>query len=317
MISASLPSEALAQLGQLGQLSHLYPPPPAAGMTPEFLAPPPRPYARYPPRRREVPMSAPPTPHSSTASVPSPLTPAFPPVPGAYAPYLHHPSYASYLYRARQPQPPIQLLFTFDQTTNHHTYASYLYRTRTPQNPSPFPLRPRPTSGFVPPAPHSPPISTPAPAPPTRESPPTSPERGAPAPYFCRGALIRLEDGSFRRVEEMRTEDFVMSADRSGDLTLTQCTLLRLEERGDRIALTLTYDRNRSQVELESTVDHPFFVYGRGWASVKPERTMTRYGLRVQRLQTHPENLSVKEDARKRRWSASDLSEDAPPLKKR
>ncbi|KAJ2943703.1 hypothetical protein O0L34_g16814 [Tuta absoluta] len=336
MISASLPSEALAQLGQLGQLSHLYPPPPPAGMTPEFLAPPPRPYARYAPRRRE-PMSAPPTPHpSSTANVPSPLTPAFPPVPGAYAPYLHHPSYASYLYRARTPQPP-----------------------------SPFPLRPRPTSGFVPPAPapHSPPVSTPAPAPPPRESPPTSPERGAPAPYFCRGALIRLEDGSFRRVEEMRTEDFVMSADRSGDLTLTQCTLLRLEDRGDRIALTLTYDRNRSQVELESTVDHPFFVYGRGWASVKPERTMTRYGLRVQRLQvgdvcvslvakkhaanavpatptathpptpttptatvalptsappqTHPENLSVKEDARKRRWSASDLSEDAPPLKKR
>lgn len=75
-----------------------------------------------------------------------------------------------------------------------------------------------------------------------------SPERGAPAPYFCRGALIRLEDGSLRRVEEMRTEDFVMSADRSGDLALTQCTLLRLEERGDKLSLTLTYDRNRSQV---------------------------------------------------------------------
>ncbi|XP_049874289.1 ataxin-1 isoform X2 [Pectinophora gossypiella] len=340
MISASLPGEALAQLGQLGQLSHLYPPPPPAGMTPEFLAPPPRPYARYAPRRPRDPMPAPPAPHpSSTASaVPSPLAPAFPPVPGAYAPYLHHPSYASYLYRARAPQPP----------------ASY-------------PLRPRPTSGFVPPAPapHSPPVSAPAPAPPPREEPPTSPERGAPAPYFCRGALIRLEDGSLRRVEEMRTEDFVMSADRNGDLALTQCTLLRIEERGDRLALTLTYDRNRSQVELESTVEHPFFVYGRGWASYKPERTMARYGLRVQRLQvgdvcvslvarkhaagavpattpishatthtgpptpttvalststppqTHPENLSVKEDSRKRRWSASDVNEDAPPPKKR
>lgn len=77
-----------------------------------------------------------------------------------------------------------------------------------------------------------------------------SPERSAPAAYFCRGALIRLEDGSFRRVEEMRTEDFVMSADRSGELTLTQCTLLRLDERGDRLALTLTYDRNRSQVKI-------------------------------------------------------------------
>ncbi|RVE47876.1 hypothetical protein evm_007507 [Chilo suppressalis] len=321
MISASLPSEALAQLGQLGQLSHLYPPPSPAGMTPEFLAPPPRPYARYPPRRREMP--APPAP--------------FP----TYTPFLPH------------------------------GYASYLYRTRALQPPAAYPMRPRHSSGFVPPAPapHSPPTA-PAPAPPPREEPPMSPERGAPAPYFCRGALIRLEDGSLRRVEEMRTEDFVMSADRSGDLTLTQCTLLRLDERGDKLALTLTYDRNRSQVELESTVEHPFFVYGRGWASCRPERTLARYGLSVQRLQvgdvcvslvarkhasqtstastghtghtghaghpgptgpqgtntmitsappqTHPENLSVKEDARKRRWSASDVCEDdRPPPKKR
>lgn len=125
-------------------------------------------------------------------------------------------------------------------------------------------------------------------------------------------------------------------------------------------------------MELESTIEHPFFVYGRGWASCRPERTLSRYGLQVQRLQvgdvcvslvakkhaagavtaslpamsytttvptattrslepivttslplsapppqTHPENLSVKEDARKRRWSASDVAEDAPPLKKR
>ncbi|CAK1544994.1 unnamed protein product [Leptosia nina] len=241
-----------------------------------------------------------------------------PPVP-QYSPFLPHPaSYASYLYRARAPQPPA------------------------------YPLRPRPTSGFVPPAPaphspHSPPVSAPAPQPPPREEPPMSPERGVPAPYFCRGALIRLEDGTLRRVEEMRTEDFVMSAEGSGDLSLTQCTLLRLDERGDRLALTLAYDRNRSQVELESTVEHPFFVYGRGWASCKPERTLARYGLRVQRLQvgdvcvslvarkptatttavpaappqTYPENLSVKEDARKRRWSASDVIDDGPPLKKR
>lgn len=117
-------------------------------------------------------------------------------------------------------------------------------------------------------------------------------------------------------------------------------------------------------MELDSTVEHPFFVYGRGWASCKPERTLVQYGLRVERLQvgdvcvslvprkhaqaaapsgatghdvvhqpvhqprpqqhptsappqTHPENLSVKEDARgKRRWSDSDAG-DCPPLKKR
>ncbi|XP_053606213.1 ataxin-1 [Plodia interpunctella] len=310
MISASLPGEALPQLGQLG-LSHLYPPQPPTGMAPEFLAPPPRPYARYAPRRPRDAMPAPPSP-----------APSFAAVPGAYASFLSHPA----------------------------PYASYLYpRSRVPPQPPPtsinYPIRPRPTSGFVPPAPapHSPPVTAPTPIPPPREASPLSPERGAPAPYFCRGALIRLEDGSLRRVEEMRIEDFVSSAERNGDLALTQCTLLRIDERGEKLALTLTYDRNRSQVELESTVEHPFFVYGRGWASCKPERTLARYGLRVQRLQvgdvcvslvprkhapaphpatappqTHPENLSVKEDARKRRWSASDVcQDDHPPQKKR
>lgn len=128
MISASLPGEALAQLGQLGQLSHLYPPPAPAGMTPEFLAPPPRPYARYPPRRRDA--------------MPAPPAPSGPPFP-SYAPFLPH------------------------------AYAPYLYRTRAPPQPPPpsYPMRPRPSSGFVPPAPapHSPPTSAPAPAPPTRE----------------------------------------------------------------------------------------------------------------------------------------------------
>lgn len=85
-----------------------------------------------------------------------------------------------------------------------------------------------------------------------------SPERGAPASYFCRGALIRLEDGTLRRVEEMRTEDFVISAERSADLSLTQCTLLKLDERGDRLALTLAYDRNRSQVSFSSSIILPY-----------------------------------------------------------
>ncbi|VVD03217.1 unnamed protein product [Leptidea sinapis] len=210
MISASLPGEALVQLGPL-QLSHLYP---AATMTPEFLAPPPRPYPRYAARRpRDLPPAAP-----------------FAPVPAPYSPFLPHPSYASYLYRSRAPQPPA------------------------------YPLRPRPTSGF---------------------EPPMSPERGAPAPYFCRGALIRLEDGTLRRIEEMRTEDFVMSSERTGD---------KLQV-GD-VCVTLVARKHSTPTSV-STAPAP----------APP--------------QTHPENLSVKEDARKRRWSASDVVDEGPPIKKR
>ncbi|GBP50689.1 Ataxin-1 [Eumeta japonica] len=339
MISASLPGEALAQLGQL---SHLYPhthatAPPPPSMTPEFLAPPPRPYARYAPRPRAHPHPRD-LPPPAPAPVPPSAAPAFPPVPGAYARFLSHPvSYAPYLYRPPAPAPaPVQ-------SVPVPTASAY-------------PLRPRPTSGFVPPAPapRSPPTSASTPVTATVQSGRTAPEpapadrsasTSTPAPHFCRGALIRLEDGTLRRVEDMRTEDFVASAERCGDLTLTHCTLLKLEERAEQLSLTLAYDGNRSQVELESTVEHPFFVYGRGWASCSPERTQLRYGLRVRRLQvgdvcvsliprrpssspaqppappppqTHPENLSVKEDAHKRRWSASDIcDDDRPPHKKR
>jgi len=39
------------------------------------------------------------------------------------------------------------------------------------------------------------------------------------------------------------------------------------------------------QVDIESTVEHPYYIYGRGWASCSPGRTLTCYGLMCQRLQ--------------------------------
>lgn len=38
-------------------------------------------------------------------------------------------------------------------------------------------------------------------------------------------------------------------------------------------------------MEFESTLEHPFFVYGQGWASCHPDRTLQCYGLKVHRLQ--------------------------------
>lgn len=39
------------------------------------------------------------------------------------------------------------------------------------------------------------------------------------------------------------------------------------------------------QVEVESSLEHPYFVYGQGWASCNPERTLQIYGLKVHHLQ--------------------------------
>lgn len=39
------------------------------------------------------------------------------------------------------------------------------------------------------------------------------------------------------------------------------------------------------QVEVETTLEHPYFVYGQGWASCNPDRTIQCYGLKVHSLQ--------------------------------
>lgn len=35
---------------------------------------------------------------------------------------------------------------------------------------------------------------------------------------------------------------------------------------------------------MEAALEHPFFVFGQGWSSCSPERTLQRYGLACQRL---------------------------------
>lgn len=90
-------------------------------------------------------------------------------------------------------------------------------------------------------------------------------ERPAPAAgRFSRGALIQLDGGQLRRVEDMRTEDFVLSAERSAELRLADSTVVRLLRRPatDTVTLTLSYNRNRAQVcNLCCCSIHGFFLH--------------------------------------------------------
>ncbi|KAG8227178.1 hypothetical protein J437_LFUL008062 [Ladona fulva] len=48
-------------------------------------------------------------------------------------------------------------------------------------------------------------------------------------------------------------------------------------------------------VELESTLEQPFFVVGRGWASVCPEKSLQRFGLSCLRLRVGHVCISLTE----------------------
>lgn len=78
---------------------------------------------------------------------------------------------------------------------------------------------------------------------------------------FTRGSLIELSNGSLRRVEELRTEDFVMSADKSQDLQLADSTVVKiLPAINNYVMITFSYDNSRSKVNISRQQDRDQFL---------------------------------------------------------
>ncbi|KAK9701090.1 Ataxin-1 and HBP1 module (AXH) [Popillia japonica] len=104
---------------------------------------------------------------------------------------------------------------------------------------------------------------------------------------FSKGSLIQLANGALRKVEDMKTEDFVLSAEKSPELRLENSTVIKIEENPitRTVTITLTYNQRRTQAEVEYPLEHPFFICGKGWASCNTERTFHIYGLKVHQLQ--------------------------------
>lgn len=67
---------------------------------------------------------------------------------------------------------------------------------------------------------------------------------------FGRDSLIRLATGELKRVEDMRTEDFVKSAQQCPELRLADSTVVKIESNGNvgTARITLSYNQNRTQV---------------------------------------------------------------------
>lgn len=87
-------------------------------------------------------------------------------------------------------------------------------------------------------------------------SPPRSPKRtvnnNTIPSNFVKGSLIQLANGELRRVEDMKTEDFVMSAEQCPKLRLADSTVVRIEENPitGTATITLSYNQRQSQVRL-------------------------------------------------------------------
>lgn len=118
---------------------------------------------------------------------------------------------------------------------------------------------------------------------------------GHPA-HFNHGTLIQLADGSMKRVEDLVTEDFLQSAESSQDVRIDQSTVVKLEKTtsdSESILITFSVGRSRVQVTVEAAMEHPFYVFERGWSSYSPELTLARYELQCQQLKVGDTCISL------------------------
>lgn len=66
-----------------------------------------------------------------------------------------------------------------------------------------------------------------------------------------KGSLIELANGEKKRVEDMRKEDFILSAEKSSELELADSTIVRItpsSSNQQNVFVSFSYDNSRSQV---------------------------------------------------------------------
>lgn len=110
---------------------------------------------------------------------------------------------------------------------------------------------------------------------------------------FKKSSLIALENGDLKRIEDMRTEDFTESAEKSSEMKLSDSTVNKIMKGPKNVIVTLNYDISRPSIDIEVSPEHPFFVYGQGWASCSPEISLKTFGLHCQRLRVGDICISV------------------------
>ncbi|XP_030078913.1 ataxin-1-like [Drosophila hydei] len=113
---------------------------------------------------------------------------------------------------------------------------------------------------------------------------------------FKRGTYIELSTGVLRRVEDIRTEDFIQSALRSQQFDLKEATVVKIDRTSMQMNnITFSYDMQHLKVNMEVSAPHPLFVYGQGWASCNPQLSFELYELKCQQLQVGDICLSLVE----------------------
>lgn len=109
-------------------------------------------------------------------------------------------------------------------------------------------------------APSPAPAPIPAPAPVSIQASPSISSSSSPValpPFFMRGSIIQLADGELKRVEDLKTEDFIQSAEISSELKIDSSTVERIDSGQSPNAVVIQF----SVGELKAQVCHSSFHF--------------------------------------------------------
>lgn len=113
--------------------------------------------------------------------------------------------------------------------------------------------------------------------------------------YYYKGSMIQLADGSLRRVEDMKTQDFISCVQATPEAELHRSKILAIETRDNNNAVLISFEveRDGKPFVVECPFEHPFFVYDKGWSACCPDRCRQIYGLDVRKLLVGDDCISL------------------------
>lgn len=73
---------------------------------------------------------------------------------------------------------------------------------------------------------------------------------------FSKGTLIELSSGELKRVEDMRTEDFITSSSKNPNLQLIDTTVVKMMSQSKNVVqITLSYNNNKVNIEFINRIE--------------------------------------------------------------
>lgn len=102
--------------------------------------------------------------------------------------------------------------------------------------------------------------------------------------YFCfgKGTMITLNNGKFLPIEKMKINDTILSLN-TITWKIEEDIILKIDSVVHQNIIQIIFSESTLNV---NTSDHPYFVKGKGWCSIKPSETLQKYNIKVNQLQT-------------------------------